>query len=123
MMLSKISHIFLSLVMLFTTMGLTIDKHYCGTRLVSVSIFSETESCFDMTSDCCHDDTDTYKLDVDYTLSQLNMDFDQFPEEFPASSFYYLSLYEGSSSISVFSIFIAPRKIQSTLSIFQTYRL
>lgn len=123
MMLRKISHISLSLLILVTTIGLTIDKHYCGTRLVSVSIFSETESCCDMTSNCCHDNTDTYKLDVDYTLSQLKIDFVQAPIELPALSFYYLSMFEGNSSDAGFSIFIPPRKIQTTLSIFQTYRL
>ena len=123
MMLRKISHIFLSLLILVTTMGLTIDKHYCGTRLVSVSIFSETESCCDMTSNCCHDDTDTYKLDVDYTLSQLNIDFVQTPFEIPGLSFYYLSLFDRRSLDAEFASFIPPRKIQATLSIFQTYRL
>ncbi len=122
-MLRKISHIIIALLLLVTTMGLTIDKHYCGTRLVSVSILNEADSCCDMTNDCCHDDTDTYKLDVDYILSLLNIDFNQAAIELPALSFCYLSLFEGNSSDAGFSLFIPPRKIQTTLSIFQTYRL
>ena len=122
-MLRKISHIIIVLLLLVTTMGLTIDKHYCGTRLVSVSILDEAESCCDMSDDCCHNDTETYKLNVDYTYSQINTDFNQVPIELPALSFHYLSLFEGNSSDAVCSLFIPPRKIKTTLSVFQTYRL
>ncbi len=75
MMFKKISHIIIVLLLLVTTMGMTIDKHYCGTRLVSVSILNEVESCCDMGDDCCHNDTETFKLKVDYTHSQINTDF------------------------------------------------
>ena len=122
-MLKKISHIIIVLLLLVTTMGLTIDKHYCGTRLVSVGILNEAESCCDMDDDCCHNDTETFKLNVDYTYSQINTDFNQVPTELSALSFCYLSFFEGNTSDVVFSIYIPPRKTQTTLSDFQTYRL
>jgi hypothetical protein len=123
MMFRTISHIILSLILLISTMGLTIDKHYCGTRLVSVSIFDEPESCCDMTGGCCHNDTETYKLSADYTVSQLNVDFTQAPLKIPALEFFYVSLLDGRSSDIGSSVFIPPRKLRTTLSIFQTYRL
>ena len=76
-----------------------------------------------MTDNCCHDDTDTYKLTADFTFSHLNIDFNQIPIVLPALSFYYLSILDMRSADSDFISFIPPRKIPTTLSIFQTYRL
>jgi hypothetical protein len=123
MMHKKISHIIISLVLLVSTMGLTIDKHYCGDRLVSVSIFDEPDSCCDMTGDCCHDDSETYKLSVDYTLSHLNIDFDQAPIVLPALSSFYISFFDVVSSDAKSTVFIPPRNLRTALSIIQTYRL
>ena len=122
-MLRKISHIILSLILLVSTMGLTIDKHYCGTRLVSVSILNDTDPCCDPGDGCCHDDSETYKLSVDYTLSQSDIDFNQAPIVLPALSFLYVPLFGGISSNAEFTVFIPPRSLRTTLSTFQTYLL
>ena len=122
-MLRKISHIILSLILLVSTMGLTIEKHYCGTRLVSISILDEPDSCCDMTDGCCHNDTETYKLSVDYTVSQLNMDFNKAPVDIPALPFFYFSLPDGGSSDNEFTVFIPPRSLRTILSINQTFLL
>ena len=122
-MLRKITHIIIVVLLLVTTMGMTIDKHYCGTRLVSVSILNEIESCCDITDDCCHNDSESYKLSVDYAYSQINTDFNPVPTELPAFSTHYLSLFEGNCSDAGFSLYNPPRKILTTLSIFQAYRL
>lgn len=123
MMLKKITHIIIVVLLLVTTMGMTIDKHYCGTRLVSVSILNEIESCCDITDDCCLNDSETYKLSVDYTYSQINTDFNQAPTELTALSTHYLSLFEGNCSDAVYSLYIPPRITQTPLSVFQAYRL
>ena len=77
-MLRKLAHIIAALLMLVSTMGVTVSKHYCGTRLVDVSINGEADSCCDDigTSKCCHNETKHYQVEdefnfvVDITISQ-----------------------------------------------------
>ena len=41
----KIFSIALSFLVLFSTLSLTIEKHFCGDTLIDVAIFSEAEIC------------------------------------------------------------------------------
>jgi len=43
----KTISIALSLLVLFSTLSLTIEKHFCGDVLIDVAIFSESEKCGD----------------------------------------------------------------------------
>jgi hypothetical protein len=104
-------------------MGLTIDKHYCGSRLISISIVNESDTCCDPDDGCCQDVSDTYKLSADYTFTPSGLDFDPAPIILPALSFYYISSIDMGSTDIGFNNFIPPRSIKSTLSSFQTYRL
>jgi hypothetical protein len=72
-MFRKFLHICTSILLLTTTAGFTISKHYCGPRLVTVAINHEAESCCDMegTSSCCHNETKTFQLDEDFVASQI----------------------------------------------------
>ena len=122
-MLRTITHIILSLVLLVSTAGVTIDRHYCGTRLVSVSLTGDTQSCCEPGDGCCHNDIDTYKLEVDYTVSPFSIDFDQLAVEIPVQQFFNISLPDGSLTDTEFSFFVPPRKLRTSLSTLQTYRL
>jgi hypothetical protein len=53
----------ISLLLLITTTGYTIFEHYCGDRLVSVSVNAETEQCCDMKGGCCNTESKHYQLD------------------------------------------------------------
>lgn len=66
-MLKKASHIILSMLLLLSTTGLAISKHFCGGELISTSIFVEADSCCD-DSDCCKNETEVFQLDEDYSL-------------------------------------------------------
>ncbi|NOZ48116.1 MAG: hypothetical protein GXO79_15265 [Chlorobi bacterium] len=44
-MIKRISYIIISLALLITTMGLTINLHYCAGNLYSVAIDSENNNC------------------------------------------------------------------------------
>jgi len=69
-MLRKTSHIILSALLLFSTVGLTISKHYCGGKHVSTSIYSEAEACCD-SDDCCKNETEVLQLDEDFSVSAV----------------------------------------------------
>ena len=63
-MFRKTAHIILTLLLLTTTIGFSVSKHYCGSRLVEVSINSEAEPCCDdmENSSCCHHETEYFQV-------------------------------------------------------------
>ncbi len=75
-MLKRITHIALSFLLLTATMGISVSKHYCGSRLVEVSINSEAiPCCADMgNSGCCHDETEYFQFDEDFVSPDFAKD-------------------------------------------------
>lgn len=72
-----ISHIILSLLLVTSTTGLTISKHYCGNILRDVAIFDKFDKCCgedEMPMGCCHDEKEQYSVDDDYHVIQLSVD-------------------------------------------------
>ncbi len=65
--LHKVFSVTLSFLVLFSTLSLTIEKHFCGDVLVDVAVFTETEKCADDLPEinetriakktCCKDET------------------------------------------------------------------
>jgi len=64
----KIVCFLMAIVVLFSTMAITIDMHYCGDTLVDTAVFQNTRKCgmeidnsikttgdSTMTKNCCHD--------------------------------------------------------------------
>lgn len=65
--LHKVFSMFMALLVLFSTVSFTVEKHYCGDALVDVSLFSEVDRCGEESSDntqnlvkksCCKDTID-----------------------------------------------------------------
>ena len=124
-MLRKTSHIILSSLLLFATVGITISKHHCGGNHVSTSIFGEAKSCCDKEG-CCQNESDFFQLDEDCYLVSVS--------EIPHSSeFELLDLtililnrakfnLEGTDDFFVANAPL-PAKIQTVLSQNQTYLL
>ena len=63
-----ILHIIISLLLLVTTTGVSISKHYCGDNLINVALFVEAESCCD-DSDCCHNENEYFQFKDDFVGS------------------------------------------------------
>lgn len=76
-MLRKLSHISLVLLLLVSTMGVTVSKHYCGSKLVDVSVLHGAEKCCDDagSSKCCHDETAHFEVDNDFIVLAQNVMF------------------------------------------------
>lgn len=103
--LKQISVILLSLVVLFSSMSFTIDKHYCGETLVDMAIFGEAENCgmegMESNSDikrvkkkkCCKDETivvesSTFNKEKIISLHATDLDF------VFSYAFSYINLYQ-----------------------------
>ena len=69
-MLRKISHIILSALLLATTMGMAVSKHYCSGSFVSLKLFDEAKSCCG-DSDCCHNENHFYQVKDDFSAIQI----------------------------------------------------
>ncbi|MCU4173980.1 HYC_CC_PP family protein [Carboxylicivirga sp. N1Y90] len=78
-MLKKISHIIMVIVLLVSTTGMTVSKHYCQGSLVNVNIFGEAKTCCDDigTSKCCHNESAHFELDEDFVIAVNNVEFQQ----------------------------------------------
>lgn len=72
--LNKIVHLFVAFVLLVSTIGVVISKHYSGGELFSTALFVEAESC--CASSCCHsfpmegcrEEFEYHILDLDFTI-------------------------------------------------------
>jgi hypothetical protein len=101
-MLKRFSHISLSLLLLISTVGFAVSRHYCDDALVDVAFNQDAEPCCD-TGSCCHSETNIYQLDEDFSAPQIAnapdlqeiavfgftlFAIDQSPAEHPAETFY-----------------------------------
>lgn len=74
MKFGKLIHLFIAIVLLVSTIGVVINKHYSGGELFSTALFVHAKSCCE--SSCCHsksmkgchEEVEYHKLDVDFTI-------------------------------------------------------
>lgn len=125
MMLKKFSHIILSALLLISTIGLAISKHYCSGSFVSASVFQQAESCCGE-SDCCHNETSVYQVKDDFSappllnapvLAELDiLGYDIYPD-------ILVVLSENESTTILRDTSPPPKTIQKALSLKQVYLL
>ena len=124
-MLKTFSHITLSLVLLISTMGMVVSKHYCGNEAVSVSINHPSDSCCDK-GNCCSTEIHTYQVKDDFSspvittipvLAELDiLGHDLFEAE-------GLPEPESENPVSFLAHSPPPKTIQTVLSLRQLYLL
>ncbi|MEN8121843.1 MAG: hypothetical protein ABFS35_15945 [Bacteroidota bacterium] len=123
MMLRKTANIFMSIVFLLTTMGFTVSKHYCGNEIVDFSINFEAESCCNMEG-CCHNENEHFQIEEEFVSSVLTVNFQDIEIDlfFPV---YLISIIhnpvESINSVIELAYLPPPPKIQTFLSLLQTY--
>jgi hypothetical protein len=67
-MLRKIGYITLATLLILTTVGFVISRHYCENELVSISVDLPADNCCEeMADNCCHNENETFILKVDFT--------------------------------------------------------
>lgn len=97
----KIFAVALSALVLFSTFSYTVEKHYCGDKLVDVVVFSEIESCCavaetvsKLKAPCCKNEIDF--IEGQDELSIVNFDDLDYSTQLFISSYIhtYDSLFE-----------------------------
>jgi len=122
----KIAHIVFALLLMTSTMGFTVSKHYCCSELIEISINSEAEPCCDDvgTSGCCHDEMEYFQLKEDFVspIYFENLEDTGIDLLFP-TVVAYLPIIPDNIDIEVFNFAESPPPptLQGTLSLLQTY--
>ncbi|NQU35201.1 MAG: hypothetical protein HQ521_18400 [Bacteroidetes bacterium] len=122
-MFKKISHILFALIILITSVGVTVSKHYCGSTLKSVSVIVAPEPCCEIPDGCCHDESITIKMENDFSVTSFFVDFTQLALELPAMVELIQDEYSGFEPITRFIHKPPPLTTQTVLSYLQSYLL
>jgi len=92
----RLGHIFLSLILVVSTMGMTISKHYCGDMLLKTAINKPVEACgdkMDMPDGCCQEETQKFVIEDEYHLESFQLKSVDLPLLY-VITFYELTLNE-----------------------------
>jgi hypothetical protein len=73
MRIKKFGHIIMILLLLISTAGVSINKHYSGGELFSTSIFVEAESCCETPCGCCKETSEFVQVKADYIASVFDL--------------------------------------------------
>ena len=95
----------LSFLVLFSTLSLTIKKHFCGDVLIDVAVFTELQKCADDVDEidaititkksCCKDEIDVFEGVNQMTTNSFE-DLDDLQKQMLlAYSFSYINSFEG----------------------------
>lgn len=76
-MVKRIAHIFISLLLILATTGVTFTRHYCGGRLVSSSVFGDSHKCCGTHCNSCHTEVSNFKVADDFVASTFKIDHPQ----------------------------------------------
>lgn len=79
----RISHILLALLVMISTMGMTVSKHFCGDELIEVTILTTPDSCCDSPTGCCHNETTSLKVKDEFSVASFTFDFSQWGLQLP----------------------------------------
>jgi len=76
-MLKKILHIILILLIITSTTGVTIYKHYCGKNFISKSIIFSPKDCCKSKCNDCKTEIKQLKISDNFKISLFNFNFDK----------------------------------------------
>jgi len=113
-------------IILFSTTGFTLSKHYCGNKLISVEINDKADDCCNGAMDnCCRTETTHYQMKEDAAVSAIQhiLPVQEIQLLFPLV-FHFVSLLPLEASISNTPYPNSSPPVLSTpnrLSLLQTY--
>ncbi len=112
MFMRSLANIFLAVLLLIGTFGVTISKHYCGGHVHDIAINKPANACGmedDMPAGCCHNESEHFGVEDEFQLQ--NFDTDLTPKIFVLYSIAYFisnTIPEESASANQFLTEIPP---------------
>jgi len=67
----------LAFLILTSSVGVTISRHFCGDELKHVAFNSKPDKCCEMDMPTCHDVTDHYGIEDEFQLTKFKINFIQ----------------------------------------------
>lgn len=124
MLIKKLLHITLTILLIVSTMGLTINKHYSNDKLFSTSIFFEAEACCEIPCGCCDDESVLIKVENDYLSSSLEIEDISFVYLFDSKlTFDWVNIPSFYGIIHNISDNLSPPKYGDYISLIQSFLL
>lgn len=122
-MLRKISHIFLFVLLFFTTTGLVISKHFCKEVFISSSVYLEAENCCE--KECCQNQSEFLQLDEEFQVSEITQlpTFYDFGNLLLGAGFFFISDQQTDRQFFTVENDPPPLEVHTRLSLKQTYLL
>jgi hypothetical protein len=74
-MAKRFGHILIILLLLFGTTGMTINRHFCGKKLINASLYSTPDKCCDGDCPLCHNEKVSFRISDQFEPSQDQIDF------------------------------------------------
>ncbi len=71
--MKSLLHIAASILIVLSTIGMSVSKHYCGEILMEKAMMMKASPCCDseeMPEGCCHDEQSRFSIEDDYQLTQ-----------------------------------------------------
>ena len=123
----KISHISLAFLLLISTFGITINKHFCGNRMISASIFSDANSCCNGNCGKCHNESHNIRV-TDAFESAFSDEIIKIPYVSLQINFFNDLAFTFNTDIKNQFVVdippnISPHKIPKTATLLQNFRL
>ncbi|MCB0398557.1 MAG: hypothetical protein KDD26_02855 [Winogradskyella sp.] len=119
--LNRTTAVALSFLVLFSTLSITIEKHFCGDTLVDVSVFSKVDSCCGGANDsdmpevakksCCKNEVDIVEGQDNLALKTYD-DLDKTQKQVLfAFAYSFIKLYESTPKVTVPHRYYSPPTI------------
>jgi hypothetical protein len=123
-MLRTITNIIISSLLLVSTTGLAMSKHYCEGEFISVELKTESDPCCD-DSTCCHTETQFLQVENDFLTSFTNFSLEApfAPQVILTSSEVEMKPVRINYNISFVHSGLHPRCTGIRLALQQVYRL
>ena len=129
-MLKRIAHISLIMLLLLSTSGITVYKHYCGNTLMGSSIVLKPKGCCKPQCKCCHDETKYLKITDTFESQKaslnLQADFTKLFNNLKFATPWLSSTFENSSN-SIFNQIkicnVLPLAEANPIALLQVFRL
>ena len=74
MRIKRLRHIIMILLLLISTAGVSINKHYSGGELFSTALFIEAEGCCETPCGCCDESNEFVQVKADYLSSVFQLE-------------------------------------------------
>ncbi|MDZ7742486.1 MAG: hypothetical protein U5Q03_12240 [Bacteroidota bacterium] len=69
----RILSIGLAFLLVFSTIGVTINKHFSDGELYSVALFTDADSCCAVDCNCCHEESETHQVKDEFITSSFEL--------------------------------------------------